>query len=414
MMKLRLLAVLFVVSSISLPGYSESVFGTNGVGLFSPKSDGQALSMGILGIGYADTAAVGSINPAAWASISLSRISSGVEITRFASRDNDNTDLSDQFMLPYAAIGVSLKTGYTLGFRFSPFTRMDTRYIQSSYLESDPSYKYEEIYLIKGGISLGSVILAGRLSEKLWIGGSADLIFGNILTLWRLNFQQGGSSSGTYSSGDSFDNEFRFNRKMLGVRPSLGIYYNPSESYSAGIFAAPAVDVNVDEDTEYWGSDSVVTVEKEMQFPAMFGFGAKFPINWKFNGVFDFLWTGWKGKEQVMGNPDNYQESQFLAFGIETRPVADPLAPLIQRMTYRAGINLQNLYYEVPDGETVNEYSFNLGAGIPIKRGYGRLDISLGIGKRGDLSTNDADEIFYRMGIYMTTGEKWFLRKKRY
>ena len=392
----------------------DSIFATGGIGLAVPRPDGRSASMGVLGIGLADTTSVGSLNPALWAGTNLTRFSSGVEIIRYNSRDLQDSDLTDQFVLPFTALGICLKPGLTLGFRFSPYTRMDTRLVEIITLPPNDEYSVEEIYLLKGGVSLGSTILAVRLSEKIWAGAAVDLIFGSIYNIWRLNFFSGGGAYGTYTGSDALDSEFRLEQNLMGIRPRGGIYLPIGKVYSLGVFAAPPVKIDVEEKLEYWGVDSSRVIKSEMEFPAELGFGFCFPVRERVIGVFDFLWTGWKGDEQVIGNPAGYHESQTFALGVEFEPLTDPLESWLKRTYYRTGINFSNLYYQVPAGKTVLEYSLNLGAGLPVPAGYGRMDLNFTLGKRGELNINGADETFFKFGVYISTGERWFLRKKKY
>jgi hypothetical protein len=103
-----------------------------------------------------------------------------------------------------------------------------------------------------------------------------------------------------------------------------------------------------------------------------------------------------------------------LDLGAELTPLTEPLAPFVKKITYRAGIKFRNLYYQYPDGETVGEATFSLGCGIPLKAQQGRMDINFDIGKRGNLKLNGAEELFFGCGIYFNSGEKWFVRQKKY
>lgn len=404
-------ALILLTAGISKAG---SIFSSGGLGIYSLNPGGREAGMGVLGIGLVDTGAVGSLNPALWAGINVTRFSGGMSITRFNSRDHFDKDISDDYTLQFVALGISFKPGLTLGFRFHPQTRVDYRLFEIKYLSTDDNYKFEDIYLGKGGVSLGSAILAGRISSRLWLGGAVDLIFGNILTLWRVNFIQGSGSYSNFSIYDPLDTEFSQKVRMLGVRPRIGFYFAPDEKHSLGIFAAPGVEVDVTEEYKYWHSDSTAEKEISVQFPPTAGIGYCFPLTKRVQGIFDFLWTGWERENQGVGDNGCYHESQFFGFGIEYQPLSERYAPLVKRMKYRAGVNYRNLYYQVPAGKTVPEYSLNFGTGIPLSKEIGRVDIALAFGKRGDLGSNGAEELFYSLGIYINTGERMFVRKRKY
>ena len=410
----RTIYILSAITFFSVVSKADSIFSRNGWGIYNLNQTGREAGMGVLGIGSADTAMVGSLNPAIWAGINVSRFSSGIAISRFSSQDHTTSDVSDEFTLQYVSLGISLKPGLTFGLRFFPQTRMDYRVYNLKTLPSDNSYQYEEIYLGKGGISVATALLAMRLSPKIWIGGGLDVVFCNVLTLWRLNFIEGGSSSGSFTTYDPLDNEFRLTDKTIGVRPRIGLYGKITENSSVGIFAATDLSMTVTEDFEYWNSDSTSSVKRKMNFPATAGFGYYFPLAENLHGEFDFLWTGWSKKNQEIFNSSRYTQSQFFGFGVEMDPQKEQYLPVAKRMSYRAGVNYRNLYYQVPAGVQVPEYSVNFGIGFPLKNKTGSLDINLSLGKRGTLSNNNAEELFFSLGFYINTGEKWFERKRKY
>ena len=410
----KLLYILLITGLFASAAFSDSVFSRSGWGFYRLNQVGREAGMGVMGIGSADTSNVGALNPALWAGINMSMFSSGAVLTRFSSKDENISDLSDEYLLQYVALGISFKPGLTFGLRFVPETRLDYRIVNTKTLPSDNTYKYEEIYLGKGGISLATALFAYRITPKYWVGAGADVVFGNILTLWRVNFIEGGGAVGSYTIYDPLDNEFKLTDKTIGVRPRIGFYGQLSDNSSIGIFAATSLDMTVTEELDYWDSDSTTSTEKNMNFPATAGVGYYFPIVGKIHGEFDYLWTGWTKNNQEVFNPDGFTESHFFGLGFEIDPEKELYLPFAKKITYRAGINYRNLYYQVPAGKDVNEYSLNFGAGLPIKSGKGNIDLNFTIGKRGDLGDNGAEEMFFGLGFYITAGEKWFVRKKRY
>ena len=395
------IVIILLITALPTLGFCGSIFSSGGIGLISLNPGGREAGMGILGIGLADSAAVGSLNPALWAGTNVTRFSGGAGMNRFGSKDEFADDLSDDFNLRFIALGICLKPGLTLGFRFHPQSRIDHRWTESKWLGD---LKYEDFYIGKGGVSIGSAILAGRLSPKIWAGGGVDMIFGNLSTLWGVNFV----------SAYIADAEFILSEQLFGLRPRIGLYYAIDDEKALGFFAAAGTDVDVTEEYDYSYSDSTSSVERNLRFPPIVGAGYSFPISSRVKGSIDFLWMGWKQDNQDIGEANRFQQAQFLGFGMEIPPLNEPFAPLIQRLAYRAGVNYCNHYYQYPDGKTVGEVSLSLGLGIPLKESNGRVDLAFSFGKRGDLNTNQAEELFLNFGAYINTGEKWFVRKKRY
>ncbi len=79
-------------------------------------------------------------------------------------------------------------------------------------------------------------------------------------------------------------------------------------------------------------------------------------------------------------------------------------------MTYRAGYFFQQLDFQDRSGNNVTEYGISVGAGFPYYGDWGRIDVALRYGQRGDLSSNPVTEDIFQIYISITGGEKWFLR----
>lgn len=379
-----------------------SIFSGGGVGLITQNPGGRAQGMGILGIGLPDTMSVGSINPALWAGIPVTKFSGGFSAYNYRSEDAGGSDVSDDFNLQYIALAIPVKKDLTIGFKFFPQSRVDYRIYDKSV--SSSGYEYEDFNIGKGGISTVSLIVSSRISRNSFLGGELDFVFGNVNTLWGVNF----------ASNSISDVQYTLSNRVFGIRPKLGLYYDTGNDSYFGIFAAAETSMDAEKEFDYSLVDSSETVDIEFNYPASLGIGYNFPVSNRVQSEIDFLWTGWKSAGQDIGQENRYQESQFFGIGFEFQPLTGEQLPLYQRLYYRAGLNYRNLYYQSPAGEPVSDYSVSFGLSFPLKQQFSRFDVSFTAGKRGDLASNGAEEIYYTAGLNISTGERWFVRKKRY
>ena len=395
----------YLIAFLLLFGHSAfagSIFSGGGVGLIMQNPGGRSTGMGILGIGLLDTMNAGSINPALWAGIPVTKFSGGFSVFSFKSQDAAASDVSNDFNLQYIALGIPLKKDLTIGFKFFPQSRIDYRVFNRSV--SSTGYEYEDFNIGKGGLSTASLVLSSRISKNSFIGGELDFVFGNVNTLWGVNF----------ASNSISDVQYTLSERVFGVRPKLGYFYDLGNGANFGVFAAAGASLDAEREIDYSLADSVKTSSIEFDYPASFGLGYYFPVSNRIQSEIDFLWTGWKSAGQDIGVENRYQESQFFGIGFEFQPQSGSQLPFYQRLFYRTGINYQSLYYQSPTGEPVNDYSVSFGLSIPLKQQFSRLDLSFTAGKRGDLNSNGAEEIYYTAGFNISTGERWFVRKKRY
>ena len=401
MMKIRLFAVLLLCLGINY-SIAGSIFSGGGLGLINHSQGGRAAGMGILGISLFDTTSVGSANPALWALIPVTKFSGGMSVSRFDSRDTGGNDVSDDFLLQHAALGISLKKNLTIGFKFFPQSRIDYRTFDRSATVS--GLDYEAFNIGKGGVSTASLVASSKLTKNSFIGAEIDFIFGNLNTLWGANF----------TSTSISDVQYTLNKRIYGIRPKLGFSIDLGNRQYFGLYAAASADMDAEQEIDYTATDSTWVADIEFSYPASFGLGYSFPVSGRVQSEIDFLWTGWKREGQEIGESNRYQQSQFFGIGFEVQPLSGTMLPFYQKLHYRTGVNYQSLYYQSPAGESVSDYSFSFGLGIPLKQQFSRMDVSLTAGKRGNLDDNYAEETYYNIGVYFSTGEKWFVRKKRY
>lgn len=398
MKKIKTTLLSFLI--VSTPLFAGSIFSGGGVGLINNNPTGRSAGMGILGVGYMDTSEVGSLNPAHWGGLTLSRFSGGFAIQHFSSKDNYASDSSDEFALQYVALGIPLKKNLGIGFRFFPQSRIDFRRFE---LKSAGDFAYSDFNIGKGGISLASAIIGFSVNDY-YFGVEGDMLFGSMDNLWGVDFASTAIS----------DAQFTLSNRLFAVRPKFGFQYQINDSSSIGIFAAMPVDLDITQEMVYTYSDSTTSEDINFAYPASIAVGYKYTINPRTIGCFDFMWTGWKRDGQEIGTELQYQQSQFLAAGIEIQPLNGQLLPLYKRLYYRAGVNIQNLYYRSPNLNSVVDISLSLGIGIPFKQKQSSMDVAFTLGKRGSLSVNNAEEIYANFGIYINTSEKWFVRTKKY
>ena len=92
-------------------------------------------------------------------------------------------------------------------------------------------------------------------------------------------------------------------------------------------------------------------------------------------------------------------------------PSTNMLAKYHEKMTYRAGYFFRQLDFQDKNSNSITEYGISIGAGFPYYGTWGRIDVALRYGKRGDLSSNPVKEDIFQIFISISGGEKWFVRR---
>jgi hypothetical protein len=70
--------------------------------------------------------------------------------------------------------------------------------------------------------------------------------------------------------------------------------------------------------------------------------------------------------------------------------------------------NLKSALNDIP------EYGLSFGVSLPLQRFVSKIDIGVLAGKRGNISDNYYEDTFFKLGISITTNERWFLKLENY
>ena len=392
--------IILIFAIFLAPGLlsAASIFSAGSIGVMEEYPGGRAQGMGILGLALEDTMSVGFMNPALWSGINLTCYSVGVGVSRYYGRDKDNDDLADDFTLQSIALGIPMGKGLILGFHLTPISRMYYRWLEEG---SVSSVSFTEISRGEGGLSSGSMILSMRLSQNVKLGFSYGLLWGTFADTVRVDFKSTGYN----------DSEFILSREAWGSRLSAGLQVVSNKGGRAGLFISAPVKIDIEQELNVH-ADSTATEDLEMTYPLTLGAGLGYPLSAKVYGSVDYLWQMWESSKQDIGSSTLYRESHHAGAGIEIAPVREALAPFLQRVTYRMGMNYAAMYYKSLNGNTVSQWTISFGMGIPVKEEKARLDAVLSYTRRGDLDYNQAEEDIFRLSLFFNFGQRWFERKK--
>jgi hypothetical protein len=133
--------------------------------------------------------------------------------------------------------------------------------------------------------------------------------------------------------------------------------------------------------------------------------------HWLISGDFRTQRWGSVKPEEMFG--DRGVDSYEIAFGGEFIPSFDALDSYFKRMSFRLGANYQRLPYQEPAGNKVQQWTVNLGLGMPFGRGYNRIEFAVELGQRGNLSDNLAKENIVLFHAAIIGSERWFQRPRR-
>ena len=103
----------------------------------------------------------------------------------------------------------------------------------------------------------------------------------------------------------------------------------------------------------------------------------------------------------------NTKDTRRISSGLEYYFTQDEDAFYWTRLPLRLGF-----YHQTCSQENLKEIFLTLGTSIPFSQDNGTLDLSLEVGRRGNIDEFNLEEDIIRCGIAISGYEKWGKRKK--
>ncbi len=157
------------------------------------------------------------------------------------------------------------------------------------------------------------------------------------------------------------------------------------------------------DETTTAGGDFVATI------PNTYTFGMKIDF---FNTVLlvtDYSYAKWTDYDYKQENTLNTNDRFKLSMGIEYLDRKHPRRTFWKKFPLRLGATYGKLQYLV-EGKEIYYYAASFGIGIPMND-KDIIDLALTFGKRGPNDGTLVQEKFVSLGISLSFGEQWFIRK---
>ncbi|MFH1006531.1 MAG: hypothetical protein V1800_03375 [Candidatus Latescibacterota bacterium] len=293
--------------------------------------------------------------------------------------------------------GVPVGGGTTLSMGLFPYSEVQ---FDLSHSVSTEALVYDRTILGSGGLRSISFEVGKRFGEGLLFGFSAHRIFGSIRETYVRDFLD----------ASLVDTRDVWNRSHEGWQFGAGMAAQIVKHWSiAGVYTAQAtIDRATTMETNFGAIQEQST--DQITLPASMAFGIAGTATEKLVLHVDGKIVFTEGLFE-RGSTRNAMD---LSTGMEVLPAEDPIAPYYRKLPLRLGFRWRQLANRAGLREQgVDEVLMGFGVGLPVAEQRGMLDVSLEVGKRGILSENGAEEVFYRQTVSFSGWEKWFERKEK-
>ncbi|MBQ4819431.1 hypothetical protein [Aquimarina sp. MMG016] len=389
----------------NLTGSPYSLFG---LGVQSNSNIGRNSALGNGGLALGSDRMINNLNPASFATIPKSSFLFDIgflgELNTVSNNNRDENRIAANFSNLALAFSVNDKSG--MGISIVPFTDVGYALIGIESNVEGSQDNFVSNITGSGGLNDLRLNYGYQLYDGFRIGVRTSFLFGTIAE----NEQVLIGDTFLNIDEDNFYNGFRF---------GVGFQYDINNKYTIGFttdlptrldgtkdrFITKTLDAILTEEVNESGLD-INTFKLPMEIGL--GIGAK-PISGLTVNM-DYKRNLWGNTDQ-RDNIGQFTDQSIFSIGAQYRAREIGLK-YWQNIEFRAGFNYDSGYLKV-NNQTIDNYSFSVGLGIPISnRGSSMLNISYNSGRRGVVEGILVEENFSLININLSLKDIWFRKIK--
>lgn len=415
-----------------------SVYSRFGLGTLQDFSSSQSAAMGRGGFALRSLNYTSTANPALWSDQVFTRLSGGAyyQNIQSTSGEGQSSELAAgtlealQFSFPI----YSRSLGVTLSFQ--PYTQYNYRTRRSSSLpvqvtpDNVADASYEVNFRGGGGLHRFRGGLGYRVTEALRVGASLDVLFGIIENQRNTDFGQAPLRNIRLKDAT----------RLSGVGGTVGAHLALADVLSSGdnLSVGGAVTLpatltgdrvltltesqSVAPDTLSVGGQS--SIDGSVSLPLRSRLGVAYQPNSRWTFTADGVFEPWSSFSSTfsqrgplsrfpVGGEQTLTDRWRVSLGSEVLPAgSDQFSGYLANVAYRLGAYTEQLYVQ-PDGRTsVQMYAVTAGFSLPTSIPGTRIDLNLEAGTRGSTDGALVRDNFYRVGLHVNFGERWFQERR--
>jgi len=423
--KIVIAIVCFATTGLYAQDGTVSPYSVFGIGDLRTTSTVENQMMGGMGV-FTDSIHVNLQNPAAYGELGLDRLDKvglvnytvGISNKQIRLKSFTEEQSSSVTNVDYLALGFSLGKGLGMGFGIMPYSSVGYNLVDQRQSGSQP---LTNIFSGEGGLNRVYYSVGYQFIKDLSIGFTANFNYG---TLESERLQQiEDVQFGTFDRRTSQVNGFDFNY-ALNYTPTI------KDKYTLHVSARVNTQGNlVSKNDRRIGSFSVATggnIEEvnvnldaqnlrntELKIPTTTTLGLGYGENLKWFLGAEYSFQGLSSFENSFLGVDNiaYNDASTFAFGGFYTPDHSSFSSYLKRITYRAGLRMDNTGMVVNDVD-INNFGITFGLGLPLGRSYSNLNIGFEAGRRGTTRANLIEESYFKINVGLSLNDFWFQKRK--
>lgn len=396
-----------------------------GLGELKSGSTVENQMMGGIGV-YADSVHLNLKNPAAYGKLGLEVMdreglvvyTAGVTNKNYQLKSYTEEEKSSVTTLDYLALGFSLGKGLGMGFGVMPYSSVGYNLVEE---QTNVNNSLVNIYNGEGGLNRVFYSVGYEVLKDLSIGATVNFNFGTIDAerLQQIEEIQFGTFDRRSSRINGFDFNYALNYSPLikgrnrlhsSIRVNTQGNLISENSRQIGSFSI-ANGGNIEEIEVDLDAENLRNTEFKIPTTTTIGLGYGEDYKWFVGAEYSF--QKMSSFENVFLGTENemYKDASSYAFGAFITPDHDSFTSYLKRVTYRAGVRLDNTGMLI-DNVDINNFGITFGLGLPLGRSFSNLNLGFEFGKRGTTRANLIEESYFKFNVGLSLNDRWFQKRK--
>ncbi len=375
-------------------------------------------AMGGIGVALQSPGKLNFLNPASYASDTLTTAEIGAEGMIENLSDANKSQQKQNANLSYLSLGFPvIKNVWGLSMGITPYSAVGYEITEKQLTPLEANY----FYTGNGGINRFYIGNGFKLSKHFSVGFNASYLFGSINRVRRVEFTKTGYLHNRYINTLTvsdihldFGLQYRFELKndyqlLTGISGSNSskVHATSTVLWENYYFRTSSGDVTGPLDT-------VQFIENEkgnITFPLNITAGAYLLKNNKWGMGMDLRYQDWTNYKSF-GTTETFDQSLKIALGAQWIPDHKSLK-YFHRAEYRIGGYYHKGFLQIKN-TSINDYGITAGVGLPLRKSFqSMINIGVEFGQRGTIKDNLVQEKYGKLIIGITFNEDWF-HKRRY
>ncbi|HMK06341.1 MAG TPA: hypothetical protein VK476_02360 [Flavobacterium sp.] len=420
MIKKILIAVFLLFSFVTIAQQAtSSPYSFYGIGEVRFKGTVENRLMGSMAV-IPDSIHINLQNPASYSSLKLATFTVGGSFNSSRLNSSQGNDKAQRTTVDYLAVGLPVGKSSGVTFGLLPYSSVGYRVSNEGYSvnETNQTIKILKKYEGKGGLNKVFAGYGYQINKNFRIGADLSYNFGTIETKsirYQSDVDYGSQEKNTSEfSGITFNigamyerkinkhdfySSFRFtpqsNLKSNNERVISSILY--SEDYTPGIISqlTPII------------SNTTLKLPSEVAFGAGFGKSKK----WVVGAEVTFKQSGDMTNRFSDITGASFENRIQYSLGGYFVPNYTSFSNYFKKITYRAGFRYEKTGLVIRN-ESIRDYSFTGGFGLPLGGAFSNLNVGLEYGRKGTAKANLVEENYMNVIMSFSLNDKWFVKRR--